>query len=313
MICTHANTFHPDELLAVALLQRFVFASAPAPVIRTRDEEQLARFRADPTVFVVDVGFEFDPERRNFDHHQGAMADTWPDGTPYSACGLVWKWLRAQGSLAEWPDPLLDALEERLIKRADRYDNGVGGPWPEGDFLGSYNRSSGLDSGVSDAAFARAQQVAADLLDNTAHALSKELRAEEAVKAALVSGFLPSHGILVMPDNRSGHYATTAARQSGGAVNLLVVPRGAESWVLVTAPSNPDDPFSQQTPAPEAWRGRGQEWVDLPDRRVFLEFCHKNGFLSAVRGNRADAVAAAQFVCENAHPRLRHAGVRRVP
>ena len=298
VVYTHSNTFHPDELLALALLRQTLLSGCGMHVVRTRDEEVLRAAKSDPETFVVDVGFEYDPDKGNFDHHQGSLSDTWPDGTPYSACGLVWRHLRSQGVLV-WPEHLLNALEEQVIKRADRYDNGVGGPWPEGEMLAAYNRRGAPDQ------FDKALQAAGDFLDNAAHRLDIELKAEAAVRRALTPGWNMGHGILMMPDRASNErYAPAAARLSGGEVTLMVVPRSENTWILITTPADPSDPFSIKTPAPEAWRGRSHEWIESSEGPVYLEFCHKNGFITIVQGTAQDALRAARCVVAAAHPDL---------
>lgn len=63
-IVVHPGNAHRDDFLAVSILLAIL---DEAEVFR-RDpgREDLA----DPGTYVVDVGMEYDPERRNFDHHQ---------------------------------------------------------------------------------------------------------------------------------------------------------------------------------------------------------------------------------------------------
>ena len=64
-IITHAGQFHADEVLAIALL-RILGYDAPVERTFTPSEEDFA----DPTVFVLDIGRRFEPEKGNFDHHK---------------------------------------------------------------------------------------------------------------------------------------------------------------------------------------------------------------------------------------------------
>ncbi|WP_395715616.1 MYG1 family protein [Prosthecobacter sp.] len=63
LILTHPGGAHKDELLACALLA----AVHRVPIVR---REPTPEDLADPTIAVVDVGGEHEPERHNFDHHQ---------------------------------------------------------------------------------------------------------------------------------------------------------------------------------------------------------------------------------------------------
>lgn len=63
LLLTHPGGAHKDDFLACSVL----LALHPVPIER---REVTVDELADPSVFVVDVGFEHSPERGNFDHHQ---------------------------------------------------------------------------------------------------------------------------------------------------------------------------------------------------------------------------------------------------
>lgn len=292
-IYTHSNTFHPDELLAIALLQETILRGKDVRIVRTRDPDVLARAKADPEAFVIDVGFEFDPDRLNFDHHQATLAVSWPDGEPYSACGLVWTWLREQGALATWGgEEVLDRLERVVIRPADRYDNGLDANWPAGDFLSGYNRRGSEE--VIEAAFGHALVTAKEHLRNLRHKIERDLANRQIVAEALRTSRTPE-GVLVITDKQGDQYTKWAARLDP-AVNLVMSPRTEQEWALVTTPATLDDPFSRKCPAPEAWRGRDHFEVDTPLGSVKLSFCHKSGFISFVEGTREQALAVARLI-----------------
>ena len=84
LIGTHNGHFHADEALAVHMLRRLP-AYRDAGLVRTRDPAVLETCHT-----VVDVGGEYDPERRRFDHHQRGFATTFPGRpTKLSSAGLV--------------------------------------------------------------------------------------------------------------------------------------------------------------------------------------------------------------------------------
>lgn len=85
LIGTHSGHFHADEALAVYML-RLLPTYAESPLVRTRDPAKLAECHT-----VVDVGGEYDPARRRFDHHQRGFTATFPGRkTKLSSAGLVW-------------------------------------------------------------------------------------------------------------------------------------------------------------------------------------------------------------------------------
>ena len=113
-VATHNNRFHPDDVFAVATLQ-IVYGKEEIRVVRTRDEEQIAR--AD---IVVDVGMVYDAEANRFDHHQ-PDAPVRDNGIPYAAFGLVW---HAYGEVIT-SAYVCEKIEERLVLPIDAGDNGV--------------------------------------------------------------------------------------------------------------------------------------------------------------------------------------------
>lgn len=194
-VVTHGGQFHPDELLAISLLAQTVFATTGLPVIeRTRDPVRLQAACNDKESFVIDVGFQWDPSLRNFDHHQGDLSESWPDGTPLSSCGLMWRWLREEGWLKKWSPEVLDAMEESLIKPADCHDNGVGGRWVEGELLAAYNRPE--PSGAQER-FMKALTMAQELVANRFDLLQQDMETRAKVQAALDQGAVDVNGILV--------------------------------------------------------------------------------------------------------------------
>lgn len=294
-IFTHSQSFHPDELLAIALLRDTVLRGQRTEIVRTRDSDVLNSAQQDPEAFVIDVGFLYEPERLNFDHHQKTMARAWPDGTPYSACGLVWVWLREQGTLDGWGGAdVLDAIEERLVRPADRYDNGIGQPWPEGLFLSAYNRSSRSEDGV-DTAFHRALRVAGELLVNVRLEIQHDMEAKRRMQQALAEPIHAEH-IVVIEDMRAHRFAHWAARLSRGAVQLVITRRSDDQWNLTSVPRDLEDPFSIACPAPEAWRGQPGHTVDTVAGDANIVFCHKTGYMTVVDGSLAQAIAVAQHI-----------------
>ncbi|KFH02123.1 putative GAMM1 protein [Toxoplasma gondii VAND] len=76
VIGTHSGKFHEDEVLAtVMLLSLPEFQNAR--VVRSRDPAVLATCD-----IVVDVGAEYDPEKRRFDHHQKSFTLTFYGESP---------------------------------------------------------------------------------------------------------------------------------------------------------------------------------------------------------------------------------------
>jgi uncharacterized UPF0160 family protein len=106
---THNGVFHADDVFATAIL-RIIFGYFE--VIRTRNSEILKNLS-----LIFDVGYEYDPEKGRFDHHQPGKAIR-ENEVPYAAFGLIW--LTYGRQLLQ--DYISDELEiEKVWHDFDRY------------------------------------------------------------------------------------------------------------------------------------------------------------------------------------------------
>lgn len=126
--------------MAVALLDLYFFKGEKFQLVRTRDKDTIAVGQADAETFVVDVGLKYDPNMRNFDHHQNDDSLCWPNGVPLSSCGMVWQWLRDKKFLHQkMNDETMNIFERDFIQRIDMQDNGIA-KFSDCNFLVMYNR-----------------------------------------------------------------------------------------------------------------------------------------------------------------------------
>lgn len=163
LVVTHNRAFHIDELFAISLLHIFYFKGADYKLIRTRDKQSLDNYKKDSNTFVVDVGFEYNQSMKNFDHHQNTLKISWNDGTPYSSCGLVWKFLK-DNNLLSLNQQTIELVEKKIIKPVDMQDNGKGS-FAEGFMFSLYNRNH-EDDKVLDKQFNKALKAAIHFLQH---------------------------------------------------------------------------------------------------------------------------------------------------
>ncbi len=69
-IITHQRPGHADDILAVALLSQ-KYPGAEIEFISPQSPE-LEKYKNDPSIILVDVGKDYSPEKKNYDHHQNA-------------------------------------------------------------------------------------------------------------------------------------------------------------------------------------------------------------------------------------------------
>lgn len=86
---THSGQFHADEVLGCVMLTKYTAEFKNAQIIRTRDEERLAKLD-----IIIDVGKIFDKATYRFDHHQREFQDTFDENHSIrlSSAGLVYKY-----------------------------------------------------------------------------------------------------------------------------------------------------------------------------------------------------------------------------
>jgi len=290
-VVTHSQQFHVDELMAIALLDIYVFGEQKFELTRTRDMKIIKEHQDDEKAFVVDVGLKYDPAMQNFDHHQNDTNLCWDDGLPMSSCGMVWRWLRTTKVLNQKMNAeTMDIIENDLIRRIDMHDNGLA-KFSEGIFLMMYNRKPD-DPKAQDAQFKRALRAAKDYFINFFTYVRGNMKAEkEIVKAIKSSEGIPD--IVVCESN-----VKDAAKRVAQLTDkkLVVYPHSSGCWAIKTVPSNVNDDFSKKCPAPKEWLGLQDEALENASGIKGMFFCHKSAFLTMFRGSKEDAIKVARVI-----------------
>ncbi|RME29285.1 MAG: MYG1 family protein [Deltaproteobacteria bacterium] len=276
-VATHNGSFHADDVLAFALVRAFL--DPDATVVRTRDPVVLAQ--AD---VVVDVGGEFDPGRRRFDHHQASYEG------PRSSAGMVLDWLQAEGRLDE---DLAVLLRERIVDYVDDVDNGRVEPLPHvpcfANIVAGYTRGArtlaDFDARFLDAA-AMAGAVVAGLV-----AEHEECRqARDIVVGAMAAAAEAGSNVLELP--RYLRWKPIYFDNGGAAhgTEFVIMPGLDGSWRVVCIPPA-EGSFDQKRPLPAGWAGLVDEALEAACGVPGARFCHKNRFI-AVFDSRAHLLEA---------------------
>ncbi len=168
-VVTHNGVFHSDEIFSVALL-RFFYKNIN--VIRTRDIKILKKAINIPEVFVLDVGGEYNPTKRNFDHHQQNVPEL------MSTVSLLFIYLFPDFK----NDELLKKLYYGLIRLINNWDIGKTDiPKKNAEFflpaiISGFNR---YGTPEQDNQFLKAVDFAYTILANKLHSLKEYMRSKE--------------------------------------------------------------------------------------------------------------------------------------
>ncbi len=299
VLVTHNGKFHCDEVFAYAVLRQALGVHRPGVdhrLVRTRDAAAI-----DAGDLVWDVGLVFDAGTHRFDHHQRGAPER-PDGTPFSAAGLVWQVYGRQAVAAllrgdgHEDDKLADAiaasLDDSVVRRIDEIDNGFA---PAQDrlglasLIGDYNPAwdQPRDAAAEDAAFLDAAAMAEGVLRRRVGSVRARLQAEAAVVAAHAASADPR--VLELDRNMPWKDAVFAHALP---VLYAVYPVSNGNWMVDTMPPDPAS-FAQRLPLPEAWAGLPEAELVQATGVADAVFVHLRRFVGAA-GSRVGAVAMAR-------------------
>lgn len=303
-IITHSGPFHADDVLAVAVLLDLV---PDAVVLRTRETAVLEAAVQDPASVTVDVGWDFDPALRNFDHHQQSFCHARPNGIPFASIGLVWqsfgdRWLREIMDIRDDDERafVFESVDADLIASVDAFDCGV----VQGthtvaksdeelrvpsvaDVIGSYN-PVWFEVPDFDGRFREAVEVASGLLRRQAWRSLGEIRFQQVVRGAADGG-----PILVLPT--AGPWRRFVDPQHLAVVFPAV---GEDGWLVqaVGDPQSTEFPPPLRIAYPQGWRGQARDALIKLSGVPTATFCHRAGFIGGASDREGALALAARLV-----------------
>jgi uncharacterized UPF0160 family protein len=276
LVATHSGPFHCDEVFACALLRAFL--DPDLTCIRTRDLVRIAQ--AD---IAIDVGGEYDPERRRFDHHQRAYEGS------LSSAGMVLCWLEAEGHIDA---ALSSKLRAQWVDYIDAVDNGRRKPDDDVPCLPSVVGAlceQAQTPAEFDARYAEAVQLCTGILNGLRQSQLRTEEARAAVTTAMARAVAEGTRVMIFEQHLKWKRAYFEQGGADHPTDYVLFPEG-EGWRLIAIPPAPES-FDKKRPLPAAWAGLVDaalsEVVGVPGAK----FCHKNLFIAAFE-SRESAVAA---------------------
>ena len=310
-VVTHNGLFHADEASGIAFLS--LLLGSEMRVVRTRNPAQIEQ--AD---VALDVGGVYNSDGLRYDHHQKDFLDV-HEGTSIklAACGLIW---RHYGTClitklhpeldVEQVQSLWQTVDETVCRPVDMQDNGQNTFKVEGAeaqaltismMVSSFNQQD-IYSPAQDEAFLRVVEILKEYVLNFLRAGANKLQllkeAEEAVRAQLGSKVLVLDKFLPYREA-----VLKANAEEGGQFDLVTYPAKGQ-WNIQTVPvdDTTENFYSQRVSLPERlWGLTGPDALKESLGGSVLVFCHKTGFLAAVKADTADdARKAAEAVIAEA-------------
>ena len=277
-VATHNGSFHADDVLAFALIRAFV--DSEATLIRTRDLARIAT--AD---IAIDVGGEFDPSRRRFDHHQASY-----DG-PRSSAGMVLDWLEAEERITA---AVAVALRRDLVDHVDAIDNGRIAPEsgvPCFSTLITFLNNTATDPESLLSRFHDAAEMASQVARGIRAGCEQLAAARTIVHEAMAAAVRNDRAVLFLEEPCDWK---PAYFENGGIdhpTDFVLLPAD-ESWRIVAIPPELGS-FDKKRPLPEDWAGLVDDELTARTGIEGSKFCHKNRFV-AVFATRGGAIAALE-------------------
>ncbi len=268
---THSGKFHADEVMATAILKQ-VFE---IELTRTRDPEILEK-----QDLIYDIG------NGEFDHHQ-LEKEYRDNGTPYAACGLIWRKFGRTAILSNHPEVLENEVEiifryvdAVLIEGIDAADNGIRTTeniiptMCISSIIGGYNPTWDSPESV-DAAFNDAVGFAEDILENLIDQKVSTLKARTFVIDAYNNRKRPE---LLILDNSYPWERTLKEIDINKEVLYVIYPK-EEGYYIQTVREYGEVRRDRKS-LPKEWAGKREEELNSVIGINDAIFCHSSRFIA---------------------------------
>lgn len=277
---THDGSFHADEVTACSLL--FVFDQIDLDkVVRSRDSQKLS-----PCDYVCDVGGEYDPKKRRFDHHQADYKG------PMSSAGMVLLHLKEEGIISPHR---YDQLYRTLVMGVDAHDNGTArlevGTTTFSQIVSNFMP---IEYEASDEEMNTAFFTAVDFVVSHLKRLLARIEYTEKSKSLVERAMAATTGHLFFDESVPWMENFFEMGGEYHPAEFVVMPSG-RSWKLRGIPPTFSDRMRVRRPHPEKWAGLQDEALKKASGIPGAIFCHKGRFIS-IWETKEDAFRALRLV-----------------
>ena len=285
-VVTHASPHHAGEVFAIAMLSLLKLVR----VLRTNDKALIQRAKKDGPkgLIMVDVGEEFNPNRRIFDHHQESFEEHYSDYMKLSVAGLIWRHYSMMIlSKFDCPLPLIVEatleVSHDLVHGVDAKDHGYGSNSIEmsiSDAVDLFNPNWDDPEQDPDEAFLQAVSLAQRILEKEIKKVVSIVRAKSEIENMIAHN---DNELLYLPMYIGGWEEYILKSFNPKAKKLLycvypcVYPDLGEGWKVQAVSVSRDNLTQKRKTLPSKWRGlSGVQFTDLTGVETAF-FCRTDG------------------------------------
>lgn len=292
-IVTHNGAFHADDIFAVAVLN--LVYEGQIKIIRSRDLKKIEE--AD---IVLDVSGKYNPEKKQFDHHQENGAGERENGIPYASFGLIWKSFGQELVNSETVHKIID---EELVQQIDAEDTGYCDFYSEklkaptwtfdNIFRTFYPSFSEIDKSKLEEEFYKnflylvdfASEFLQKIIKKTTKKVSDWQKVEDIYEKS------KDKRIIILDEGLSWSKPITSKKDP----LYVIFPNNFGSDYLIRAVPVKEGTYELRKPFPVEWRGKEESDLQRISGNSGARFCHNTGFLM-----RADSLEDAIFLAKKA-------------
>ncbi|MGE5632985.1 MAG: MYG1 family protein [Caulobacteraceae bacterium] len=271
-IGTHDGWFHADEVMATAVLEKLY----DVEVVRTRYMEIL-----DSLDIVYDVG---DGE---FDHHNIEKQHR-ENGTPYAACGLIWRRFGAEVIHSEYPElspedaaVVFQHIDLGIIQGIDAIDNGLRTviniipTMNISTIISGFNPPWDAVLSTTDQYFHEAVRLAYSVLDNVLNEQAAVMKAKAQIAEVYKKRIRQEVLILDEP-----YPWATAINEIDTRKEVLFVIFPRDKEFLIQTVRGSGGPFGNRKSLPKSWAGKRENGLNEVIGINDAIFCHPARFIA---------------------------------
>lgn len=276
-VATHDGVFHADEVFALAVLKLCMEKEdKDIEIIRTRDMKIISSCD-----MAVDVGSEYDPKNKKYDHHQKDKPVGRKNGIPYASFGLIWKHFGME--IVDDRD-VWRKIDNKLVCPIDALDNGISISKPLFKGINEFATGQIIDA-ISMAypddqklAFEKALEFAQTILIGEISKAKRSMAGERAVTKEIINQEEPE--VLVLEKYVSWDVAVSKFKK----IKLVVFPDLAPNrWCIQAARDDLDVFGKDRIGFPDDWRGLNDEELVKVSGVPDSVFCHTAGFFAVTK------------------------------